>query len=169
MRGIGIGAVSLGVVVIAGVVVAAAAPSGTAGTIIWVAVGMLAAVALIVLGTGIARVSGLRSRLVMDDDGFLNATGPGAGVRRAQWRDVRRVKADGDVVSVDLSGNRQSVIHTSQIAVSSRELARELRTRLNRDRGYTPLNMAAHEVAGNADDAGAGGSEGRSEPESAGD
>jgi hypothetical protein len=53
---------------------------------------------------------------------------------------VRKVQADGPVVSVDLAGNKQSLIRTGGIDADPRELARELRARLNRDRGYRPLS-----------------------------
>jgi hypothetical protein len=69
---------------------------------------------------------------VLDQDGFLNATGPGAGVRRAAWRDVRRVQSDGPVVSVDLAAGRRSLIRTAAIDVEPRELAREFRRHLAR-------------------------------------
>jgi hypothetical protein len=109
-------------------------------TTLLVGCGAVALVGLAVLVVGLVRMAGYGVRLQLDDDGFLNATGSRVGIRRGAWRDVRKVQADGQVVSVDLSGGRQSIIRTSAIDVDPRELARELRTRLNRDRGYRPLS-----------------------------
>ncbi|WP_166354651.1 hypothetical protein [Phytoactinopolyspora limicola] len=139
IRGVGVGASTLGVVLVAAMLVAAAGPSGALGVVVWSVLGLLGAAALVVLATGVLRASGLRTRLVLDDDGFVNATGPRAGVRKVAWRDVRKVQSDGDVVSVDIAGNRQSVIRTAMLDVEPKVLARELRGRLNRDRGYTPF------------------------------
>lgn len=91
------------------------------------------------LTVGALRALGWGARLVLDDDGFLNATGPRAGVRRVPWRDVRKVQADGPIVSVDVAGNKQSLIRTSSLDIEPRALARELRGRLNTDRGYHPI------------------------------
>ncbi|NED99280.1 hypothetical protein [Phytoactinopolyspora halotolerans] len=145
VRGLGFGAVGLGACVVGATLIRAADVDGPLGVVLWVTLGILAAVALVFFGTGTARAAGLRSRLVLDEDGFLNATGPGAGVRRVAWRDVRKVQADGSVVSVDVAGSRQSLIRTSALDVDPRELARELRSRLNRNRGYTPLGSAQAE------------------------
>ncbi|AYY11837.1 hypothetical protein EF847_02985 [Actinobacteria bacterium YIM 96077] len=148
MRGIGIGIICLGLALIGAVLALAASVGGVPAIAVWTVLGLLAMAGIVLLGTGIVRVAGWRTRFVMDDDGFANATGPGAGVRRAAWRDVRRVQADGAVVSVDLAGSRQSVIRTDMLDVSARELARELRKRLNQDRGYTPFGTAAAESTG---------------------
>lgn len=140
MRGMGVGAVGIGASVIGVSLVAAADLSSGLETTLVVVLGVVALVSLVVLIVGVVRALGWGTRLVLDDDGFLNATGPGAGVRRAEWRDVRKVQADGPVVSVDLAGSRQSVIRTSSLDVDPRSLARELRSRLNQDRGYRPIS-----------------------------
>ncbi|NDL61014.1 hypothetical protein [Phytoactinopolyspora mesophila] len=145
VRGIGIGAIGLGVALVGAVLTLAAGPSGVLAVLVWTVLAVCAVAAGTVLATGVLRATGLRTRLVLDDDGFLNATGPGAGVRRVAWRDVRKVQSDGAVVSVDLAGSKQSVIRTSMLDVEPRVLARELRSRLNRDRGYKPLGTAAVE------------------------
>lgn len=142
VRGVGIGAVGLGLCLIGAMITVATSPGGVLGVVLWIAVAGAAVVAATVFATGVLRVAGLRSRLVIDDEGLVNATGKGVGVRRMPWRDVRKVQADGQVVSVDLAGGRQSVIHTAMLDVQPRELSRELRSRLNRDRGYTPFGSA---------------------------
>jgi hypothetical protein len=145
VRGIGIGAIGLGIALVGVVLTLAAAPSGAFAVVIWVVLALFGLSAGTVLVTGALRATGLRTRLVLDDHGFINATGPGAGVRRVAWRDVRKVQSDGPVVSVDLAGSKQSVIRTTMLDVEPRVLARELRSRLNRDRGYKPLGTASVE------------------------
>lgn len=139
VRGVGFGAAAVGLSLVAAVVVLAVELPSWLRTLLVVVIGVVAMVGLVVLTVGVLRLLGWGARLVIDDDGFTNATGPRTGVRRAAWRDVRKVQADGSVVSVDLAGNAQSLIHTAALDVDPRELARELRTRLNRDRGYRPL------------------------------
>ncbi len=147
VRGFGFGAAGLGLSVIGATLVGAADPDGALGAMSWAGLAVFAAVSLVFFATGLVRVAGLRGRLVLDDDGFVNATGPGAGVRKVAWRDVRKVQTDGSVVSVDVAGSKQSLIRTAALDVDPRELARELRSRLNRHRGYTPLGTAeAHQV-----------------------
>lgn len=140
LRGVGFGTLALGICVVAGSVLLALDLTRP----VTVAVGLLlalgAALALVVLMVGVLRLLGRGPRLVLDADGFLNATGPGAGVRRAGWRDVRKVQTDGQFVSVDLAGGRRSLIRTSSLDVGSKELARQLRARLNRGHGYRPIN-----------------------------
>lgn len=140
VRGVGVGALGVGAAVIAMVLVTAADLGGWLLAVVAVVLGVVAVVSLVVLCVGVWRVLGWGARLVLDDDGFVNATGPRAGVRRVAWRDVRKVQADGRVVSVDLAGSRQSLIRTSVLDVDPRELARQLRSHLNRDRGYRPLS-----------------------------
>jgi hypothetical protein len=130
----------LGLAVVAVSLVAALDMPSWLRTILIAVLALIAVVALVVLSVGSLRALGWGVRLVLDDDGFLNATGPRPGARRVAWRDVRKVQADGTVVSVDLSGNRQSVIRTSALDVEPRELARELRARLNSDRGLHPVS-----------------------------
>lgn len=133
------GAAGLGLVTVALTVVLAVDLSGWLRTMLLVVLALAAVVSLVVLVVGVLRVFGRGTRLVLDDDGFVNATGFGRG-RRVPWRDVRKVQTDGAIVSVDLSGGRQSLIRTASIAVEPRVLARELRGRLNQDRGYRPLS-----------------------------
>lgn len=140
VRGVGFGAAALGVAVVGVSLATAFDLPGWLRTTLLAVFAVVAVVALVVLVVGVVRALGWGTRLVLDDSGFVNATGPGAGVRRAAWKDVRKVQADGPVVSVDLAGDRQSLIRTSSLDVDPRALARELRARLNQDRGYTPLN-----------------------------
>lgn len=140
VRGVGVGALGVGAAVIAMVLVTAADLGGWLLAVVAVVLGVVAVVSLVVLCVGVWRILGWGARLVLDDDGFVNATGPRSGVRRVAWRDVRKVQADGRVVSVDLAGSRQSLIRTSVLDVDPRELARQLRSHLNRDRGYRPLS-----------------------------
>jgi hypothetical protein len=139
VRGVGVGAAGLGLVTVALTVLLAVDPAGWLRGVLLVLLALAAVVSLVVLLVGVLRVFGRGTRLVLDDEGFVNATGFGFG-RRVPWRDVRKVQTDGAVVSVDLSGGRQSLIRTASIDVEPRVLARELRGRLNRDRGYRPLS-----------------------------
>lgn len=139
IRGVGIGAIGLGLAVVGASAVVATSLPGWLQFSVLAVLAVLALASTIVLVVGVLRLAGRGTRLVLDDDGFTNATGPKSGIRKAAWRDVRKVQADGTVVSVDLAGNKQSVIRTSGIDADPRELARDLRARLNRDRGYHPL------------------------------
>ncbi len=139
VRGVGVGAVGLGIAIIAlSAIVAADLPAWVNGVAI-VVLSVAAVSFTVILLVGVLRVFGRGTRLVLNDDGFVNTTGFGLGTRRGSWRDVRKVQTDGAVVSVDLAGGRQSLIRTSALDVESRVLARELRSRLNTDRGYRPL------------------------------
>ena len=100
----------------------------------------MALVSVTMLIVGLLRLIGRGARFVLDDDGFVNATGPGGGVRRGVWRDVRRVQSDGPVISIDLAGGRRSLVRTNMLDVGPRELAQELRRHLipNRSGVSTP-------------------------------
>lgn len=141
LRGIGVGAVALGACIVAAVVVLAVDFSRALTVALWILLGLAAVIALVVLAAGLLRLAGRGMRLVLDDNGFVNATGPGAGVRRAAWKDVRKVQTDGQFVSVDLAGGKRSLIRTSTIDAEPKELARQLRERLNRGHGYRPLTQ----------------------------
>jgi hypothetical protein len=132
LRGIGVGTIGLGLCVVGASILGAAEPSRAVVVGVGLVLGLLALLALTVLVLGVLRLVGFGARIELDDEGFLNATGPGAGVRRAVWRDVRRIQADGPVVSVDLSAGRRSIIRTGVLDVETRELAREMRARLVR-------------------------------------
>lgn len=140
MRGVGIGAAGVGLAVIGVSVVAAIDLPGWLQTALIIVFGVVAVVAFVLLTVGVLRALGWGPRLVIDDDGFHNATGPRSGERRVAWRDVRKVQADGPVVSVDLAGSKQSLIRTSPLEVEPKALAQELRSRLNTDRGYRPIS-----------------------------
>lgn len=140
LRGVGVGTVGLGACVIGAVLLAKFWPSRAIGVALGLLVGLGAVLSLVVLGAGVLRVMGRGARLVIDEDGFLNATGPATGVRRAAWRDVRKVQADGRFVSVDIAGGRRSLIRTGPLDVGTKELALQLRARLNRSHGYRPLS-----------------------------
>lgn len=132
LRGIGIGTIGLGLSVVGVSILGAAEPSRAVVVGVGLVLGLLALLAFTVLVVGVLRLVGVGARVELDDEGFLNATGPGAGVRRAAWRDVRRVQSDGPVVSVDLSEGRRSIIRTGVLDVQTRELAKEMRARLVR-------------------------------------
>ncbi|MGH8825278.1 MAG: hypothetical protein ACRDVN_12475 [Jiangellaceae bacterium] len=132
LRGVGIGAVGLGLCVMGAMVLSALEPSRAVLVGVGLLIGLLAVLALTMFVVGVLRLAGRGARLELDDEGFLNSTGPGGGVRRAAWRDVRRVQSDGPVVSVDLSAGRRSIIRTGVLDVEPRELAREMRARLVR-------------------------------------
>jgi hypothetical protein len=141
LRGVGFGALGLGACAVAATVLLAV----DAPRPVIVAVGMLvalgAALALVVFVSGVLRLAGRGARLVLDENGFVNASGPGSGVRRARWKDVRKVQTDGRFVSVDLAGGKRSLIRTSSLNVDPKELARQLRVRLNRGHGYRPVTL----------------------------
>lgn len=138
LRGVGVGTIGLGVCVVGTTVLRAAEPTRAVVVGVGLVIGLLAVLALTTLVVGVLRLAGLGARLELDDEGFLNATGPGAGVRRAAWRDVRRVQSDGPVVSVDLSAGRRSIIRTGALDVEPRVLAREIRARLVRGKPARP-------------------------------
>ncbi|HEX6196528.1 MAG TPA: hypothetical protein VFZ37_11495 [Jiangellaceae bacterium] len=139
LRGVGLGAVGLGLCVIGGTVLIDRDPGR--GTMIGIGLMLIvaSALALIVLVSGVLRLMGRGARLILDEDGFTNATGPGTGVRRVRWRDVRKVQTDGRFVSVDLAGSKRSLIRTNVLDVTPRQLAQQLRARLNRGHGIRPL------------------------------
>src|SRR5690625_1235406 len=139
VQGIGVGGMLLGGALIGVVIISALDAAGALRAMMLTAMAIAALGGLLVFSVGILRVLGFGARLVLEEDGFHNATGPRAGVRRVSWKDVRKVQADGPVVSVDLGGNRRSLIRTQALQVQPKDLARELRARLNADRGYRPL------------------------------
>lgn len=140
LRGVGLGAVGLGLCVIGGAVLVDRDPGRGALIGVGLMLALAAVMSLIVLLSGVLRLMGRGARLVLDEAGFVNATGPGTGVRKASWKDVRKVQTDGRFVSVDLAGGRRSLIRTNVLDASPRELARQLRARLNRGHGIRPLN-----------------------------
>ncbi len=139
LRGIGVGTVILGLCVIGASILRAAEPPRAVVVGVWIVLGLLGILSLIVLVVGLLRLVGRGARVVLDADGFLNATGPGAGIRRGRWRDVRRVQSDGPIISIELAGGRRSLVRTTTLDVGPRELAQELRRRLNRVRSEPRL------------------------------
>jgi len=139
VRGVGVGAIGLGLLTIVASLVFAADLPAWLRVVAMVVCAVAAVLFAVVLVVGVLRVFGRGTRLVLDDDGFVNTTGFRLGVRRGAWRDVRKVQTDGSYVSIDLAGGRQSLIRTTVLDVEPRTLARELRSRLNDDRGYRPL------------------------------
>ncbi len=133
LRGVGVGAVILGLCVVGVSVLRAVQPARAVVVGVGIVLGLLAILSFTVLIVGGLRLIGLGARVVLDDHGFLNATGPGGGVRRGAWRDVRKVQSDGPVVSIDLAGGRRSLVRTSMLDVGPRELAQELRRHLTRE------------------------------------
>lgn len=134
LRGVGVGTVGLGVCIVATSVLLAVDPSRPVAVAVGLLLGLAAALALLVLGVGVLRLIGRGTRLVLDRDGFVNATGPGSGLRRVAWQDVRKVHTDGRQVVVDLDGGKRSVIRTAALEVGPKELVRELRARLDQGR-----------------------------------
>jgi hypothetical protein len=140
LRGIGLGTIGVGLCVVATSALLALDPGRGVTVGVGVMLALAAVLALLVLASGILRLLGRGARLVLDEDGFVNATGPGTGVRRAEWKDVRKVQTDGRFVSVDLAGGKRSLIRTNVLDAQPKELAQQLRARLNRGHGYRPLN-----------------------------
>ncbi len=139
LRGVGVGAVAVGACVVAAMAVIAMDMSRAVTVALLLLLSLAALIALTILVAGLLRLAGRGVRLVLDEDGFVNATGPGVGVRRVAWKDVRKVQTDGKIVSVDLAGGKRSLIRTSVLDAEPKELARQLRERLNRGHGYRPL------------------------------
>ena len=139
LRGVGVGAVILGLCVVGVSVLRAVQPARAVVVGVGIVLGLLAILSFTVLIVGVLRLTGLGARVLLDDHGFLNATGPGGGVRRAAWRDVRKVQSDGPVVSIDLAGGRRSLVRTSMLDVGPRELAQELRRHLTREQSEPRL------------------------------
>jgi len=125
--------------VIGASVLGAAEPPRAVVVGVGIVLGLLAILSLTLLMVGVLRLFGRGARLVLDESGFLNATGPGAGVRRGLWRDVRRVQSDGPIISIDLAAGRRSLVRTNMLDVGPRELAQELRRHLTRGRSEPRL------------------------------
>jgi hypothetical protein len=138
-RGVGVGAVGLGVVVLSALLVAALSPPAWLGVALAVVLGVAAVVLLVVLGTALARLAGRGPRLVVDEEGFDNRTGLRVGVRRATWREVKHLRAEGRTLVVELRDGRQSLIDSRVLDVPPPDLADDLRRRLDRGHGYHPL------------------------------
>ena len=130
LRGIGVGTLILGLCVVGVSVLRALEPVRAVVVGVGLVLGVMALLSVTMLIVGLLRLIGRGARFVLDDDGFLNATGPGGGVRRGVWRDVRRVQSDGPVISIDLAGGRRSLVRTNMLDVGPRELAQELRRHL---------------------------------------
>jgi hypothetical protein len=139
LRGIGVGTVILGLCVVGASVLRAAEPPRAVVVGVGIVLGLLGILSLTLLVVGLLRLVGGGARFVLDAYGFLNATGPGAGVRRGRWRDVRRVQSDGPVISIELAGGRRSLVRTTMLDVGPRELAQELRRQLTRVRSEPRL------------------------------
>ncbi len=134
LRGVGVGTVGLGGCIVATSVLLAIEPARPIGIAVGSVLALAAALALLVLAVGVLRLVGRGTRLVLDQNGFLNATGPGAGVRRVAWQDVRKIQIEGRLVVVGLAGGRRSQIRTAALEIGPNELARELRDRLGQRR-----------------------------------
>jgi hypothetical protein len=139
LRGVGVVTLLFGLCVIGASVLRAVEPPRAVVVGAGLVLGVLAVLSLTLLIVGLLRLVGRGARLVLDGAGFLNATGPGAGVRRGAWRDVRRVHSDGPVISIELAGGRRSLVRTSALDVGPRELAQELRRHLTRRRSESRL------------------------------
>jgi hypothetical protein len=142
LRGIGVGTVLLGLCVVGTSVLRATDPPRAVVVGVGIVLGLLGILSLTLLIVGLLRLVGRGARFVLDADGFLNATGPGAGVRRARWADVRRVRSDGPVISIELAGARRSLVRTTVLDVGPRELAQELRRHLTRRHSQPRLSSS---------------------------
>ncbi|HEX2361383.1 MAG TPA: hypothetical protein VHI11_04860 [Jiangellaceae bacterium] len=140
LRGVGVGTVILGLCVMGVSVLRATEPPRAVVVGVGIVLGLSAILSLTLLVVGLLRLAGRGARLVLDGDGFLNATGPGSGVRRVRWKDVRRVQSDGPVISVDVAGGRRSLIRTTALDVEAREAAQEMRRYLTRGRSQPQVS-----------------------------
>lgn len=134
LRGVGVGTVGLGGCIIATSVLLAVDPPRPVAVAVGLLLALAAVLGLLVLAVGVLRLIGRGTRLVLDRDGFLNATGPGAGARRVAWQDVRKVHTDGQLVLVDLAEGKRSQIRTASLQAGPKEVARELRVRVDQGR-----------------------------------
>jgi hypothetical protein len=139
VRGLGLGFVGLGFVVLISLPLLAAEPPRWVSVVAVIVLGLWTLMMLVVMGTALVRIAGRGPRLVVDAHGFDNRTGMRVGVRRATWPEVKHVRAKGRTLIVELTDGRQSLIDTSLLAVPPADLAADLRTRLNAGHGYRPL------------------------------
>lgn len=135
LRGVGVGTVGLGACIIGTSALLAVDPSRPVTVAVGLLLALATALALLVLVVGLLRLVRRGARVVLDRDGLLNATGPGTGMRRVAWQDIRRVQTDGPSVLVDVVGGRRSVIRTASLEIGPKDLARELRARITESRG----------------------------------
>ena len=146
VRGLGLGLVGLGFVVLISLPLLAAEPPRWVSVVAVIVLGLITLTMLIIIGTAVVRITGRGPRLVLDADGFENRTGVRVGVRRATWREVKHVRAHGRTLIVELTDGRQSLVDTSLLAAPPRDLAVDLRARLNASRGYRPPTGGAPPV-----------------------
>jgi hypothetical protein len=139
VRGLGLGFVGLGFVVLISLPLLAAEPPRWVSVVAVIVLGLWTLMMLVVMGTALVRIAGRGPRLVVYAHGFDNRTGMRVGVRRATWPEVKHVRAKGRTLIVELTDGRQSFIDTSLLAVPPADLAADLRTRLNAGHGYRPL------------------------------
>ena len=141
MRGIGLVAVGVLVLVWAGLAVALSLPGGVLST------GLLVAVVLwlLVVGGVVALRRGDVVRL--DETGYRVRFVRGAGVRQAPWKDVEDVTAptvEGQrCVLLRLRDGRTTTVPVDVLAGSSDAFVKDLQQHLNRGHGYRRLPPSA--------------------------
>jgi hypothetical protein len=79
-----------------------------------------------------------------DEDGYQVRMLRGAGVRSARWSDVEdsvtTTSAGQDCVVIRLRDGRTTTVPVSVLAVTPQQFVDDLRTRLNKGRGYRRLS-----------------------------
>jgi hypothetical protein len=136
VRALGLGLVGLGFVVLISLPLLAAEPPQWVSVVATIVLALSTLTMLVIIGTAVARIAGRGPRLVLDADAFENRTGVRVGVRRATWREVKHVRAHGRTLVIELTDGRQSLVDTSLLATPPRDIAADLRDRLNASRGY---------------------------------
>jgi hypothetical protein len=120
-----------GVVVLA--VLAGSFLTGAARTVALVLLGVVALPALGGVVTALVRLAGRGARLELTSDGFRNRTALlGIGVRDAAWTEVLALRAMRDVLVVDLSEGRRSLVDARVLGLSPDALGKRLRLHVGR-------------------------------------
>jgi hypothetical protein len=131
LRGLGIAAALLGVVVMAGVA-AAALLDGSAQTFVLVLLGALAIPLLGALVTAVARLLGWGARFVHSPAGFENRTSlVGIGRRSGAWTEVTGLRAMRDVLVIDM-GDKRSLVDCRVLGRTPTGVGEEIRPYVGR-------------------------------------
>lgn len=131
LRGLGIAAMALGVVLVAALL-AAALLDGSAATFVLV---LLAAAGVPLLGallTQVFRLLGWGARFVHSPDGFENRTGLfGVGRRSGAWTEVTGLQEVTDVLMIEL-GDKRSLVDCRVLGRTPQGLGEEIRPYVGR-------------------------------------
>ncbi len=131
VRGLGIAAAGLGLVVLAGIG-AGALLEGGARTFVTVLLVAVALPLLVALVTAVLRVAGWGARFVHGPDGFENHTSLiGVGRRRGTWPEVTGLREMRDVLVIDMGENR-SLVDCRVLGRTPASLGEELRPYVGR-------------------------------------